>query len=444
MIAVIIPAHDEADLIDGCLQLDFGCGAPPRVAGREHRRAAGARPLHRCHRIDREQAPRCSHPVGELSQRRARTRRRRRRDAGARCALARLHRCRHARQPGLAGGTVVDEGGRRLRLGGGGRLDAIRHGRHAGARALSTRATPMPTDTRTSTARTSACRRRPMPCVVGSRRWLAARTWRWCAHCRRVARASRGVRHPASRPARDAVRVRAADSATRWHACSTKRPRRPGTPLASLAGLPSRSLARRMLRPGAAMSHHFDEGSIMQAQEKNGSAGQAGDDRQRLVLDEGKLEAAKRSLDEGALVPSYGPWREDVVKLLNDALATEIVCILRYKRHAVHCARASPRRRSPRSSWCMRRKRRRTPTASPSASCSSAANRTSRPHTLLERSHADYDDSTDLQAMIRANLSPSAWRSRPTRQMINLIGDKDPTTRRLLVDVLSRRAGARR
>src|ERR1700733_11762271 len=53
----------------------------------------------------------------------------------------------------------------------------------------------------------------------------------------------------------------------------------------------------------------------------------------RLRLDEGALEAAKRSIEKGAVTPSYGPWREDIIKLLNDALATEIVCILRYKRH---------------------------------------------------------------------------------------------------------------
>ena len=50
-------------------------------------------------------------------------------------------------------------------------------------------------------------------------------------------------------------------------------------------------------------------------------------------LDEGALEAAKRSLEDGAVTPSYGPWRDDIVKLLNDALATELVCMLRYKRH---------------------------------------------------------------------------------------------------------------
>ena len=54
---------------------------------------------------------------------------------------------------------------------------------------------------------------------------------------------------------------------------------------------------------------------------------------ERLVLNDEGLEAAKRSLDQGAVTPSYGPWREDIIKLLNDSLATELVCVLRYKRH---------------------------------------------------------------------------------------------------------------
>ena len=54
---------------------------------------------------------------------------------------------------------------------------------------------------------------------------------------------------------------------------------------------------------------------------------------ERLVLDEEALRAAARDLDEGAVTPSYGPWRDDILGLLNDALATELVCVLRYKRH---------------------------------------------------------------------------------------------------------------
>src|SRR5436190_7878184 len=52
-----------------------------------------------------------------------------------------------------------------------------------------------------------------------------------------------------------------------------------------------------------------------------------------LALDTRAIEAAKKGLTDGAVTPSFGPWRDDIVKLLNDALATELVCVLRYKRH---------------------------------------------------------------------------------------------------------------
>ena len=52
-----------------------------------------------------------------------------------------------------------------------------------------------------------------------------------------------------------------------------------------------------------------------------------------MKLDESALNAVRSSLDQGAITPAYGPHREAIVKLLNDALATELVCVLRYKRH---------------------------------------------------------------------------------------------------------------
>ena len=60
-----------------------------------------------------------------------------------------------------------------------------------------------------------------------------------------------------------------------------------------------------------------------------------------------------------------------------------------------------------------------------------------QPTTLLERSHADYDASLDLQAMIRANLVAERVAIEAYSQMIRLIGDKDSTTRRILESILS-------
>ena len=59
------------------------------------------------------------------------------------------------------------------------------------------------------------------------------------------------------------------------------------------------------------------------------------------------------------------------------------------------------------------------------------------PTTLVERSHADYDGSSELQAMIRANLIAERVAIEAYSQMIALIGDKDSTTRRVLESILS-------
>jgi bacterioferritin len=157
---------------------------------------------------------------------------------------------------------------------------------------------------------------------------------------------------------------------------------------------------------------------------------------ERLQLDEAALEAAKRSLEKGAVTPSYGPWREDIIKLLNDALATEIVCTLRYKRHYFTAKGvASPKiaeeflvhANEETAHGDMLAERIVQLGGEPDFS----------PATLLERSHADYDSSSDLQAMIRANLVAERVAIEAYGQMIKLIGDKDSSTRRILEQILS-------
>ena len=160
-------------------------------------------------------------------------------------------------------------------------------------------------------------------------------------------------------------------------------------------------------------------------------------ERKPMVLDEAAIEAARRSLDQGAVTPSYGPWREDIIELLNDSLATELVCVLRYKRHhftADGPGLAEDRRGVP--GPCATR-RPRTPTGSPQRIVQLGGEPDFSPDTLTERSHADYDESPDLKAMIKANLIAERVAIEAYSQMIALIGDKDSTTRRLLEDILA-------
>ena len=155
-----------------------------------------------------------------------------------------------------------------------------------------------------------------------------------------------------------------------------------------------------------------------------------------LVLDQRAIDAASKSLDQGAVTPSYGPWRDDIVKLLNDALATELVCVLRYKRHYFTAnGEASPKIAEEFLVHANEE----------SAHADRIAERIVQlggepdfnPGSLLDRSHADYDESSDLQAMVRANLVAERIAVETYRQMISLIGDKDPTTRRMLEEILT-------
>lgn len=168
---------------------------------------------------------------------------------------------------------------------------------------------------------------------------------------------------------------------------------------------------------------------------RTGSAASAAQP-ERLELDTDALEAAKRSLEMGAVTPSYGPWREDIIKLLNDALATELVCILRYKRH--HFTATGLESPAIAEEFMVHAQEE-------TAHADLLAERIVQlggepdfsPDSLTKRSHAEYDDSSDLNAMIRVNLIAERVAIEAYSQMIALIGDKDSTTRRVLESILS-------
>ena len=156
----------------------------------------------------------------------------------------------------------------------------------------------------------------------------------------------------------------------------------------------------------------------------------------RLELDQQGLENAKRSLDQGAVVPSYGPWREDIIKLLNDALATELVCVMRYKRHHFTAkGLASPKIAEEFLVHAHEETEHGDQIAERIVQLGGEPDFS--PDTLMSRSHADYDDSSDLKSMIKANLVAERVAIEAYTQMINLIGDKDSTTRRMLEGILS-------
>lgn len=156
----------------------------------------------------------------------------------------------------------------------------------------------------------------------------------------------------------------------------------------------------------------------------------------KFQLDLSALDAAKKSIDNGAITPAYGPHRDAIVKLLNDSLATELVCVLRYKRH--YFMATGPNSPKIAEEFLVHANEE-------SGHADRIATRIVQlggepdfsPSTLLARSHADYDDSNDLQVMVRVNLIAERVAVESYRQMIALIGEQDPTTRRMLEDILA-------
>ena len=155
-----------------------------------------------------------------------------------------------------------------------------------------------------------------------------------------------------------------------------------------------------------------------------------------MALDESGLNAARKNLKDGAFTPAYGPWRDDVIKLLNDALATELTCVLRYRRH--HFTAKGLDSAKIAEEFMVH-------ATEELAHADRLAERIVQlggdpdfnPQGMADRSHADYDDSADLSAMIKANLVAERVAVESYRQMIEMIGNKDSTTRRLLEDILA-------
>jgi bacterioferritin len=155
-----------------------------------------------------------------------------------------------------------------------------------------------------------------------------------------------------------------------------------------------------------------------------------------MALDMKAIEAATRDLERGSVTPHYGSVRQDVIKLLNDALATELVCVLRYKRHhftamGLESAKIAQEFlvHAQEESVHADRLARRIVQLNGSPDFS--------PESLTQRSHAPYDASPKLKDMIRINLMAERVAIEVYSQMIDQIGHQDVTTRRLLEDILA-------
>ncbi len=146
-------------------------------------------------------------------------------------------------------------------------------------------------------------------------------------------------------------------------------------------------------------------------------------------------QRARKHIEDGAVTNGYDGNRTAVVAMLNDALATELVCVLRYKRHhfmaeGIHASAVAAEflTHAEEESGHADRLAKRIVQLGGAPDFS--------PDSLSARSHAEYVEGTTLEDMIRENLVAERIAIDSYREMIAALGDSDPTTRRMLIDIL--------
>lgn len=146
-------------------------------------------------------------------------------------------------------------------------------------------------------------------------------------------------------------------------------------------------------------------------------------------------ERARRHLSLGAVTPGYGADRAVVLKVLNEALATEIVCMLRYKRHQ-YTARGLHAQSVVRkfAEHAAEEARHADRIAERIMQLGGKADYS--PATLALRSHSEYVEGADLADMIEEDLVAERIAVESYGEFIRYLGSDDPTTRRLMETIL--------
>ena len=146
---------------------------------------------------------------------------------------------------------------------------------------------------------------------------------------------------------------------------------------------------------------------------------------------------AREHIEQGAVTPGYSADRDTVVKLLNEALATELVCVLRYKRHHFMAAGiAADAAATEFAEHAAEEQQHADQIAARIVQLGGEPN--FAPDGLSTRSHAEYVEGGSLVEMIREDLVAERIAIDSYREMINYIGDDDPTTRRMLEEILAK------
>jgi bacterioferritin len=147
-------------------------------------------------------------------------------------------------------------------------------------------------------------------------------------------------------------------------------------------------------------------------------------------------ERARKHIEQGAVTEGYSADRETVIKVLNEALATELVCVLRYRRHYFM---ASGINAEGVAAEFLQHSNDEQGHADQIAQriVQLHGEPNFNPEGLLTRSHAEYVEGETLNDMIKEDLVAERIAIDSYRDIIQFLGNDDPTTRRMMETILA-------
>jgi bacterioferritin len=145
---------------------------------------------------------------------------------------------------------------------------------------------------------------------------------------------------------------------------------------------------------------------------------------------------ARQHIEDGAVTEGYRGNRETVIKLLNEALATEVVCVLRYKRHYFM---AQGIHSDPIAAEFLQHATEEQGHADQISAriVQLGGSPNLNPEGLLTRSHSEYVEGQTLLDMIKEDLVAERIAIDSYTEMVRYVGDDDITTRRMLESILA-------
>ena len=155
-----------------------------------------------------------------------------------------------------------------------------------------------------------------------------------------------------------------------------------------------------------------------------------------FVLDIKRLrDNARQEIEKGPITDAYGADVRRVIDVCNEALATELVCVLRYKRHYFTSTGLDAPQVAAEFLQHANEEQ---------GHADQIAHRITQlggkpdfdPATLAERAHAEYDASDDLLEMVKEDLVAERIAIASYTEIIQWLGTNDPTTRRMFESIL--------